>query len=219
MIRSAIRVFSRKRLGETTAAFWSDSELNGWINLACKDLSRRTKCLKTDDYLTTTESTGEYTLSTNFTGIIAITEVYYKQNGDSYQKLDYIDRTGLDAKYPGWQSADDGTPTKYYYDIEEDVIGFYQSEDSDNYGTNYARVYYAVTHTDIADDDNSPTLPEDLHLAVCDWVVATGLDSRGYGDKSNDAWTKYYGKVKDYLTERKRAKEDEEIIMIPERNL
>ena len=58
-----------------------------------------------------------------------------------------------------------------------------------------------------------------LHLAVVDWIVATGFETRGYQDKANDVWQKYYTKLRDYKVERNREKEDDEIIMKSDYNL
>jgi len=41
-----IRTDVRNRLDETTARFWSNSELNTWINEAVRDISRRTETLQ-----------------------------------------------------------------------------------------------------------------------------------------------------------------------------
>ena len=46
MTLEEIRDIARKKLGETTAAFWTDTEVNSYINLGCKDIAFRTKCLR-----------------------------------------------------------------------------------------------------------------------------------------------------------------------------
>jgi hypothetical protein len=50
-------------------------------------------------------------------------------------------------------------------------------------------------------------------------VAALGFEQRGYGDKANDAWQKYFSKIKDYEIERHREKEDDDIIMRNYRNI
>jgi hypothetical protein len=212
MNRLEIRTIVRKRLGETTGAFWTDPELNTWINVACKDVAFRTKCLRTNGLLTTTADTQEYALS-GFTNILSVLEVEYYQDGTTWEKIIATTREELNSLTPGWKSADSGTPQKYYADREENVIGFYPKPDDDNDGA-YCRVYYTYNHTDIAGDTDSPLFLADiLHLAIIDWVVATGFETRGYIDKSNDVWSKYMSKLHDYQVERHREKEDEEIIM------
>lgn len=43
MIRSEIRSRIRKKLGETTALFWTDAELNSWMEDAQKDIVWKAK--------------------------------------------------------------------------------------------------------------------------------------------------------------------------------
>ena len=65
MTRQNLRDLIRKRLGETTAAFWTDVELNQYINNAGHDIAYNTKCIKTDGYMDT-DGSGLYTLSDSF---------------------------------------------------------------------------------------------------------------------------------------------------------
>lgn len=220
MTRLQIRNLIRKRLGETTAAFWSDSELNTWINDAGKDICEKTKCRRTSDTYTPTAEIAEYTLSSIFDPVpISILKVYYYKDATSWDKLEYINREDLDALYPGWMSADSGTPSHYYVDYEENLFGLYVKPNSTNAGTNYLKAYYAYGFTALTDDNNSPAIPEFLHMAVCDFVVALGFEQRGWGDKANDAWSKYVSRCMEYRIEREREKEDEELIMKPIRNI
>jgi hypothetical protein len=219
MNRLEIRNLTRKRLGETTAAFWTDVELNTWIDDACDDLAFRTKCLRTNDKMTTVTDTAEYTLSTHFSDLLTIFDVYYYLDGSIWDKLDPTTRVELDITDPGWKSVSSGTPDRYYWSREEDVIGFFVKPNSTNAGTDYAEVYYAQKHTDITSDTAAIDIPGPLHNAISDYVVATGLDTRGWGDKSNDAWSKYFSKLKDYQIERDREREDDELIMKNYRNI
>jgi hypothetical protein len=113
-----------------------------------------------------------------------------------------------------------GTPTHYYWDRERDLLGIWVPPNSENsiLGNN-VHVYYLQKHENLGDDSESPTIPEPLHQAIIDWVVYTGLDTRGWGDKSNDAFAKYIAKINDYITERKREREDEVLISKNYRNV
>lgn len=220
MTRLQIRNMIRKRLGETTASFWSDSELNTWINDACRDIAFRTKCIRTNLYMNAVDETAEYGLSTIFPNVLSINEYYYKQDGTNYIKLPQTSRTELDATYSGWRSAQSGTPIMYYYDREEDIFGLYPAPNlAITEGTNWGRAYITKNHTDMTLDTDIPQLPEYVQAAVADYVTAYGYEQRGWGDKANDAWTKYYSKLKDYQVERHREKEDEDLVMKNYRNL
>ena len=207
MTRAEIRNLARKRLGETTAAFWTDAELNSWIDDAGDDLAFKTKSIKANGLMTTTEDQAEYILSTAYPNLLSVLEVYYYQNGTTWKKIKKTSRDELSITNPGWKSAESGTPIKFYWDKEEDLIGFWVKPDSSNDGA-YARVYYSRTYTDLASDTAVPTLPEFLHKAQADYVVARGYESRGYGDKSNNAWAQYYRRISEYLVERRLEKQE-----------
>ena len=219
MTRLQIRDLIRKKLGETTAAFWTDTELNTWINDAGHDIAFKTKCQRTNGTFTTVEGTAEYTATSQFSTLISIFEVYYYQDGSSWEKLTPTTRTELDHLHPGWLSAANGTPYQYYFDREEDVIRLYVPPDSTNAGTDYCKVFYAYDYVDVTGDSTESPLPARLHDAQVDYVTALGFEQRGHGDKANDAWQKYYTKLKIYMGERSREKEDEEIVSKNYRNI
>lgn len=210
MTRTEIRDLIRKSLGETTASFWSNTELNTWIDDAGYDLAFRTKSIRANAYITTT-SAGEYTISTDLAStVLTILDVYYYISGTTWTKLALMSREELDTRYPAWRSATASTPTIAYFDIEEDLIGFYTAPAAGQYGTSYARVYYAKKFTDLALDTSVPALPTYLHRAIVYYVIAYGFEQRGYGDKSNDAWKKYESMVRTYLGDRGLNKDQRE---------
>lgn len=246
MNRQQIRELSRKKLGETTAAFWSDAELNGWTNYGCRDVAFRTKCLRDNGYYSTSDCTqntsgaksNEISISATFPNLLAVDEFYFQVDGDDWQKLTPTTRTELDIMRKGWRNAIGrtytdpgsgtvyynyesfpGAPTHYYYDREEDILGVYPPCDTSNAGTNNARVYYRKTHADLSSDNETPLIPQAMHLAIVEFVVASGFESRGWQEKANNSWAKYFKMLNDYQIERHREKEDEEIIMKNYRNI
>lgn len=248
MTRLQIRSMVRKALGETTSAFWSDDELNGYINFGCKDLAWRTKCLRSSGTIgsiscvSTTVSlrSNEYSISSYFPTAFAINEVYFKVDGQRFMRLEPTSREELDIENPNWQAlvgyttvtntgtaavttynvaSQPGIPYKYYWSREEDVFGIYPPPNDAQSGADYIKVYYSYNHTDISGDSDSPSLPNGLHLAIVDFAVARGLEDRGWGDRANDAWGKYFSKIKDYGVEKKNEREDDEIIMKNYRNI
>lgn len=246
MTQLEIRNMARKTLGETTSAFWTDAELNTYINAGCRDLAFRTKCLRTNTTFgavsvaesTVSRATNEYVLSTLIPNYFAVTEVYFKIDGKQYFRLDPSSREELDAIHSAWQSLVGYTssntatgittynkdsvpsiPLKYYWDREEDTLGLYPPPGDDQAGSDYIKVYYTHDHSILSSDASVPTLPTPLHLAVVDFTVARGLEDRNWGDRANDAWGKYFQKIKDYTIEKGREREDEEIVMKSYRNI
>ena len=245
MTRLEIRNITRKRLGETTSAFWTDAELNTYINIGCKDIAWRIKCLRSSGSIpvvscvssTAALASNEFTISTNLTNCYAINEVYFQREGTEYVRLIPTTREELDVLDDAWQSlvgytytdtdtgiiyynyeSDPSEPTHYYWDREEDVIGVYPPPDADNDGA-VLKIYYSLEHTDLTTDADVPQLPTGIHLAIVDFAVASGLEDRGWGDRANDMWNKYTLKLRDYVTEKKNEREDNEIIMKNYRNI
>lgn len=240
MTRQEIRDMARKTLGETTSAFWTDIELNSYINAGCRDLAFRTKSLRSNTTFgsvscvqnTVASASNEYVLSTLIPNYFAVTEVYFKNDGKQYLRLDPSSREELDYIHSGWQALIGYTlpntatgittynkdsqcsiPFKYYWDREEDKLGLYPPPNAEQAGSDYVKVYFTHDHAPLSADSSTPTLPTPLHLAIVDFTVAKGFEDRGWGDRANDAWSKFFQKIKDYGTEKGKEREDEEIVM------
>ena len=211
MTRKDIRDMARKRLGETTAAFWSDEELNGWINKGIKDIAFRSKTLKDNVVITATADTMEYTFSVFVPNAHSVTEAYVQYLTGKWIKLKSTSRTELDIMFPGWLGAPSSAcSTHFFWDSEEDVFMLYPPMSSPI--ANGVRIYYTYEPRQMVADTDMSEMPDHLNLAIVDFVVATGFDTRGWTDKSNDAWAKCYQRIRDYTTEHAREREDDNVI-------
>lgn len=246
MNRLKLRELTRKKLGETTGAFWSDDEIHEFINEGCRDIAMFAKCIRASGYIstsdctTTTTSPGgttETTMTAINPDILSITEVYFLLDGNDWIKLESITIDELDKDHDGWRTGAGRTfvnttngvvtynygshpsvPFVYYWDREENLFGWYPPTDARQTTSNNMRVYFTKRHPDIASDNDNPLLPESLHLAVTDFAAAVGFETRGIIDRANDYWRKYNERLLTYITERKRERTDEEVIMKNYRN-
>jgi hypothetical protein len=221
MTRTVLRTTIRKKLGESTAVFWADTDINQWIEDAQLDITWKAKLNRTRGTFTTVASTARYDLSAilpNFLRIVDGGVWIYDSTNTKWIKLDYATKEYMDATYEDWPNTAASQPFIYMEDADESILELYPTPDTAYVGTNYCRVYYSSKPTTISADIGSPDLPIVLHPAVIDYVVATGFETRGYGDIANDHWSKYYDKIKSYLIE-KNNKEDEEIVMKNVRNI
>ncbi len=250
-----VRTVVRFALGETTAAFWTDIQLNLYIQLGCSDVAWRTKCLRPQpggnttigviscDPNTTATNSNEYQLSTYFPNYYSVTEAYFLIDGQRWKRMEPTSREELDASFPGWQStlgysilntatgittynynSKTSIPNKYYWSREEDMLGLYPPpslpQSSATTGVNMLKVYWTKDAPTLSSDSQSLSpIPLGLHLAVVDFAVARGLEDRGWVDRANDSWQKYYKKLSDYLSESKTEREDDQITMKGYRNL
>ena len=255
MTRLEVRTTVRYALGETTEAFWSDDQLNTYIQLGCSDVAWRTKCLRPQpggfttigsiscDPNTVGTNSNEYQLSTYFPNYYSVTEAYFLVDGQRWRRLEPTSREELDASFPGWQSVlgykDINTstgittynqnsitsiPNKYYWSREEDIIGLYPppntAQSSATTGQNMIKVYWTKDAPVLSSDSQDLyPIPLGLHLSVVDFATARGLEDRGWVDRANDSWEKYYKKISDYKTEKKVEREDDAIQSKGYRNL
>ncbi|MHA2067227.1 MAG: phage adaptor protein, partial [Candidatus Thorarchaeota archaeon] len=175
------------------------------------------------------------------TGVLGMTEIngttYYVRtvvDTDNIELKDIddndVDSTGFTAYISGGTintigpttynfDSRPGSPQYYYWDRERDLFGIWQPPDSDNGTSSNVHVYYFKEHVSLGDDAETPDIPEPMHQSIVDWVVYQGFESRGWGDKANDAFAKYISKIKDYQIERKREREDDVLTMKNYRNV
>lgn len=195
------------------------------------------------DANTVAQRSNEYQLSTYFPGYYAVVEVYFLIDGKRWRRLDPTSRQELDAKFVGWQSTLGYTapntatgittynmasitsiPISYYWSREEDILGLYPppntAQSSATTGQNMIKVYWTMDAPTLSSDVQSLyPIPLGLHLAAVDFAVARGLEDRGWVDRANDSWTKYYKRLSDYKVERDNEREDDETVSKNYRNL
>ena len=222
MNRGNMRDLARKRLGETTAVFWLDDELNDWINYAGHDVVDKTRCIQDVGLFTTTVDADEYTLTSYFSDLIGVTEVYFRQAGDNWSKLDFKTRKEMDLMNEGWMDFDSSTPQDYIFEFERGkLLTLSPAPDTANSGSDYCKVYYEKDFTNLTNDDGVPAgIDQLLQLSMVDFVVAYGYESRGYITKAREAWGKYSSRISTYLVIRDKADEnDSDIVMKGYRNI
>lgn len=223
MTRLVVRNTVRMKLGETTATFWTDDMLNQWMEDGQKDIVWRSKLKRTRGTFTTIASTARYTINSIFPNCLRIMDGgawIYDSDASKWKRMTYKTKKEMDETYPDWPNATSSVPFIYMEDMEENILELYPTPQTSCIGTNYARVYYSAKPTPMTSDSSIPDLDTQglLEPALIEYVVATGFESRGYGDLANDHWSKYFDKIKTFLVE-KENKEDEEIIMKGYRNV
>lgn len=100
----------RRRLDESTAAFWADADLTQWINEAARDIARRSETLQASTTINSVAGTQEYTLPTN---ALRIYRVEYRPDGATATQtipLEYRDFNSMDSVWWSRQAVDRGTP-------------------------------------------------------------------------------------------------------------
>jgi hypothetical protein len=213
MTRGEAKATIRKKLGETTAVFFEEDNLNQWITDAQIDIVWITACKRRRTLCSTLTDTLRYTWTSLVPdGLKALSVRIYSNELLKWRRLTQKDYDFLDDRYPQWQSYDAATPLYYIYDREINEFILFPKAQTDYVGTNYLEIYNSFLPATLTADGQQIDLPVQLHPAVTEYAVATGLEARGYQDIADDHWTKYKEKVAGYMTLRE-LEEDEEICM------
>ena len=97
-------------LNEPTAYFWTDAELASYLNDAVYDVVARTRCLETQETLSLTSGTSQYSLSTSYIAIKGA--IYY--NGTTYKGL-------IPGEIKSYGHSEDIEEPEFYYDWNNKV--------------------------------------------------------------------------------------------------
>ena len=217
MTRGELKTIVRKKLGEATPVFFEETDLNLWINNAQIDLVWNTRCKRQRSLCTPTADKLRYSLQQLVPNALRVLQVrIYSGDLEKWRRLGQKDYDFLDRVYPQWESNDAATPLYYVYDKELDEFILFPKAQSDYIGANYLEIYNSPLPTALTDDNQMPDIPIQLQPAITEYVVATGLEARGYQDIADNHWGKYAQKWAGYMTMRE-VEEDEEICMHGER--
>lgn len=129
----------RKKLSESVASFWQDTEIFSALNEAQSHIAKKTKCLKKTATITTTASTQTYDLKSTTNGFAEIVDidedgVEFNQNGSHRQPLNFKTIWGLNHSQPGWRDVSASVPIDYYYNKTTKVIGLHAKPNASNAG-------------------------------------------------------------------------------------
>lgn len=185
-----LRTAVRDVLDESSASFWTDAQLNRYINRAKDRVWNRVKALN-EDYFTVTRSstdgsltilsesynassfaiaadTRDYTLPPDFSEMKLIECIT-----DSYEDIRFVYR---DLARPDMRAmlelADSQTPGGFFFDIigERTMrIAPMSSVALD------LRITYVQSFADLSDDTDELTMPHPLYLAVEEYAIARAL--------------------------------------------
>jgi hypothetical protein len=222
MNRLQIKTTARKKLGEATAVFFEDTDLNQWIEDAQIDIVWKSRCKRQRLLCNTLPASVTNGIATNLRYVLTtllpdclriISIRIYSNQLLKWRRLFEKDYDFLDDRYPQWQSNDPATPLYYIYDREINEFILFPMPQTDYVGTGYLEAYYSPLPTPLtADDQSIVDIPIQLQPTIIEYIVATGLEARGYQDIADGHWNKYETKINSYIAQR-GIQEDEEICM------
>ena len=126
-------------INEATASFWSDAEIQAWLDQGISDITSRALCFQTSDTITLSTSVYEYSTTTGSVSVSAIVKIlgaFYISPDNEYIGLKRIYANQI-ADLPYMASG----PPKYYYHYAN-KIGILPLPTSTE-STNLVRIYFA----------------------------------------------------------------------------
>lgn len=171
-----IRSMARTWLNEPTASFWTDAELNRFIDYGSKKLDRTIITLDRNMMLpsvtfTTTANTKAYGLPTDFQSMVRL-EHYVASDVSDIDKIDEIRFPRVEGQGE-WPVSSTGKPSRYF--IRDKQIEFLPCPD-DAYTI---RLYYNKLQTAMTVDTDIPPSPSDFHDMIALWAVILALPKNG----------------------------------------
>jgi len=142
----------RALIGESTASFWSDTEIDNWVKEATEDISARGLCIQDTDTFLLVTSQYEYTdLVTNgaagVTDIVKVWGAIYLNPDDEYIGLKRISPMQI-ADLPHMKPG----PPIYYYQFDN-KIGIFPLPTSGQNGDS-VKIYFSKQSQTIGDLPN-----------------------------------------------------------------
>jgi hypothetical protein len=105
-----VRTQIRDRLDEAAARYWTNAQIDSWINEATRDVARRAEVLQTTSTITTIAGTQEYSMPSD---VVRVHRVEH-HSGDAVTPLEYRDFNNMDAVWGTGQKQTTNTRPYWY---------------------------------------------------------------------------------------------------------
>lgn len=158
----------RALLDETTAIFWTDAQINSWLNQGCSDIARRAEVLWEEANLVVTPGIQSYPFAPDFLNVHRAE--FSLSDSDQTFNLEYRGINQMDEVWGILHSLPAAWP-QYFTIRGNSVLGFYlMMYPSPGASGTLTVYYYRQAVAAVADTDNIDTMPgwEDI---VYDYAV------------------------------------------------
>lgn len=188
-IISQLRLMLRDN--DATNRRWTDNQLIERINMAELAFVKRSRSVKDTYYITTTSSTAEYTLPTDW---ISSDRVCYAilpltTTTTNYKLLEYYTFDSMDAKQPGWENSDRSYPSRYMY--RDDKVILWPPPSTTYSGTDFLKIEYSVRPSTMTSDSDIP-FNEKVNLYIYHEAILWNVLSLCYSDTGQKELELYY---------------------------
>lgn len=156
------------RLAESGSGFYTDAEINQWLNDGTRDLSITTEPLVTTATVTTVTGTREYKLPQDY---LNVKRALYLVNS-AWTDLTETTWEALFDANSDWENDATGQPERWYW--RQNVIGLAPAPSATYSGADTLRIMYSYTPAAMSGDSSTTGLPEWLDDAAILFAVYRG---------------------------------------------
>lgn len=172
MDREDLRNEVRARLGETGTGFYSDANINQWLNDGVDYISMAVEPIITTMTVDVTATTGSapWTGQSEFLlpdSLISIKQVYFKNSNGKWAPLQETTLQDLFDFNIDWESSEADPPRQYYW--IQDTIGLYPKASTTRSAA--LKVLHTCRPSEMASDSATTGLPSWLDRAVAQYAV------------------------------------------------
>ena len=175
----------RSIINETTASFWTDTELGNFIKQGVEDITARSLCLQVSDTIALVTAQNEYATTVGAVSVVDIVKVwgaFYISPDNEYIGLKRIEPSWI-ADLPFMISG----PAKYFYHFADKIGILPLPSAAEN--TKTVRIYFSKMSQDIAD------LPNQYQELAITYAVSMAYKKEHRFTESNAMYGMYLQKV------------------------
>lgn len=166
-----LRVQVRDRLDEPSSAFWTDVQINRWINEGVRDVARRGEVIQTKVEIDSVSGAYEYDLPAD---VVRVYRVEYQDASDQVQSLEYRDFNSMDSVWWTRQKTTESSRPYWYtmwgYPPNLKLTVFPTPSQTDE----TIRVFYYSVPSAITGDNDTVVIPtgwEDMVILYAEYVA------------------------------------------------
>lgn len=199
----------RSLLNEPTASYWTDAEIDLWIQEATMDISVKTLCVEKKNTIALVTNTLEYTTlesgSVSIGTVVKVHAIIYNDDSTVHKGLVKIHPRAI-AHLP--DIAASGVPSYYYHFAER--IGFFPIPSAGENGDSPI-VYYS------ARDETITNLPYYYQLAAIYYAVSMARKKQGMIAEANQFYAMYMNSLAFYRADLyERGVDSKDMFQIPD---
>jgi hypothetical protein len=184
-----IRGRVQAKIGDTSGAEATPSDILNWINDGISEIARRTQQPQGTATRTVVNGTATYDLSDFATDVIRLRSVML--DGSVLQPLSMEEADNFLAERER-SGQSNGTPTMYW--IWANQINLWPKPDN---STSVLKIFYQKMPALVATDTDVPAIPLHMHGDLVDYALAQVLDTTGERDVAERRMSRFDGVVRE----------------------